>query len=634
VDVWAGGGSIDTINVHATGLLGASAANLTTVHTISPNSIVNVGNGNTLAGINGPLMINALPFITHVYVNDSADNSNHLNVVLTATQLSGLSPSGAGTINFGPTSLAGLTISVGDGTNTYNVVNTQAGAPPAVVNLTTLNTGRGADTVNVKGTTGPLIVNAAGHADAVVNVGNAGSLAGINGALTLNNGPSWSHVNVDDSADMSGHPNVTLTDTALANLAPATISFGANSLAGLTITGGSGANTYTIVTTQASTVPLGNLTILNTGGGADTVNVQGAAAALLINSASGSGADAITLGDAANTLGGIAAPVTINAAATDTLTLNDQGTAADRTYTVGAAAVSWSGGTAAVSYTGAGALKLNGGGGNDTYNLTGTSATAALTVVAGPGSNTAVGSNAGNLWYLAGANAGSLSGPAYASPASFTNVASLTAGTGGDTFQFADGAMITGDLTGGGADTLDYSAYSTSVVVDLQLSAAGTDTGVGGTVSGIATVYGGSAAPAGPGVYNLLIGNGGAYLQGGTGRRNILVAGGSISTLVGGDGEDLLIAGTTSYDSQAGLANWQAIAAYWAGPDDFATRAANLLGGSGVPALDPTPGTGTVTGNGGGNILTGNGGRALIFNDGLNAISGFDPSWQEVTITP
>jgi hypothetical protein len=111
------------------------------------------------------------------------------------------------------------------------------------------------------------------------------------------------------------------------------------------------------------------------------------------------------------------------------------------------------------------------------------------------------------------------------------------------------------------------------------------------------------------------------------------VAGGSANTLTGGDGEDLIIAGGTTYDTDTTLANWQAIATYWAGTDDFATRAANLASGTGVPILDPTPGTGTVFGNGGGNTLTGNGGVALIFTDNLDAIAGFGAT-QLVPIAP
>src|SRR5262249_49902110 len=211
------------------------------------------------------------------------------------------------------------------------------------------------------------------------------------------------------------------------------------------------------------------------------------------------------------------------------------------------------------------------------------------------------------------------------SPASFTNVANLTAGTGGDTFQFADGAAITGNLTGGGGDALDYSQYTTSVVLDLQSSVAGIDTGVGGIVSGIRSVTGGSGG--GAGVYNILVGNGGNVLTGGDGRRNLLIAGGSASTLVGGNDDDILIGGTTAYDTEAGLASLQAIMAYWSTTtDDYATRVANLLSGNGVPLLDAS----MVTSNGGGNTRMGNHGGA----GEMNLFYGSDPTSETTDYNP
>jgi hypothetical protein len=69
---------------------------------------------------------------------------------------------------------------------------------------------------------------------------------------------------------------------------------------------------------------------------------------------------------------------------------------------------------------------------------------------------------------------------------------------------------------------------------------------------------------------------------------------------------------------------------YWAGGDDYATRAANLASGTGVPLLDAT----VVMGNGGGNVLTGNGALALLFSDGLDNISGFDANSLIVPVTP
>jgi hypothetical protein len=273
------------------------------------------------------------------------------------------------------------------------------------------------------------------------------------------------------------------------------------------------------------------------------------------------------------------------------------------------------------------ATTLHTGGGADSISVLGTSDTGTLTIVGGDGQDTLVGSEQSNTFTLTGNDSGTLSGSAYASPILFSQVSNLTGGSGGDTFRFANGASLSGNIAGGGSGTLDYSAYTTSIIVDLQTGIA---TGVGGSVSGIASVYGGSSTPATSGVYNLLIGAGGNTLNGGPGRRNILIAGTSAGTLHSGDGEDLLIGGSTAYDTETGLNTWQEIAAYWAGSDDYATRVTNLTKGNGVPILDAT----VVAGNGGANALNGTEALALLYTDSLDALTGFDPNSQEVAITP
>jgi hypothetical protein len=313
-----------------------------------------------------------------------------------------------------------------------------------------------------------------------------------------------------------------------------------------------------------------------------------------------------------------------------TLNVNDQTNTRDQTFTLGPGAVLRSRSNPIAYGGGISFVNVNSGSGNNTFDLTaGTAGATAVSVNGGGGSNTLLGSAAGNFWAITGADTGTLSGAAYPSPVNFSQVGNLTAGPGGDSFQFADGATLSGSIAGGGSDTLDYSAYSTSVVVDLQTGQA---TGVGGAVSGIGTVLGGTGNGA-LGAYNLLIGSttGGNTLDGGFGRRNLLVAGGGPSTLNGGDQEDLLIGGTTVYDTEAGLTSWLQIASYWAGTDDYATRVANLTTpASGVPLLDAS----TVTGNGGGNTMNGNGALALLYTDGLDNIAGFDPASQVVPIAP
>jgi hypothetical protein len=342
----------------------------------------------------------------------------------------------------------------------------------------------------------------------------------------------------------------------------------------------------------------------------------------------GTGHDSITLGN--GDLDALQGPLIINGgatstAATDALVLNDRSFTGSRLFTITQSSIAWT--AANLIYAGLGSITVNSGPGGNTFDVLATALTAPLTLVGGGSGDTLVGSNAGNFFALAGSNAGLLSGSAYGSSILFSQVGNLTAGSGGDFFQFADAASLTGSITGGGSDTLDYSLYKTSVIVDLQ---SGFATGVGGSVSGITTVFGGSAPPTRGGQYNLLIGKGGNTLVGGIRRRNILVAGASASTLYSMN-EDILIGGTTAYDTEAGLASWRQIAAYWAAPSSgtYATRVAHLLSGTGVPLLDASE----VMGNGGGNTFV-SGGLVLLYTDGRDNIGLFDPNSQQVSITP
>jgi PKD repeat protein len=118
---------------------------------------------------------------------------------------------------------------------------------------------------------------------------------------------------------------------------------------------------------------------------------------------------------------------------------------------------------------------------------------------------------------------------------------------------------------------------------------------------------------------NILVGGGGHNVLIGGNARNLLIAGSGTSQLTGGNDEDILIAGSTVYDHDATAL--RAIMAEWLRTDeDYATRVAHLLGGSGVPLLDAT----TVTGNGGGNTLTGGLGRDLFFGQSALDVSDWD----------
>jgi len=112
---------------------------------------------------------------------------------------------------------------------------------------------------------------------------------------------------------------------------------------------------------------------------------------------------------------------------------------------------------------------------------TGTGGWSGITnVKGGAGSDTISGSN--QTYNLTGANAGNSGTLSWTS---FENLSDSTAGN----FKFADGAGVSGTLAGGGAGTLDYSAYTTAVNVGLGGTATNTD-----GWSGISTTKGGSAS--------------------------------------------------------------------------------------------------------------------------------------------
>jgi hypothetical protein len=188
----------------------------------------------------------------------------------------------------------------------------------------------------------------------------------------------------------------------------------------------------------------------------------------------------------------------------------------------------------------------------------------------------------------------------------------LSTGAGDKTFnlQVAPQGVALNLDAGSGTNTLDYTGYAGNVLVNLNPSIHAA-TGFS-SISGIQNVKGASGGPAGS--YNVLIGNGGNVLTGGNDRRNLLVAGASASQLFGGNDDDILIGGTTKWDTDP---QWQAVFTAimneWTQATDYATRVDHLVNGGGLNdpyRLDPTPGTGTVHSNGGGNTLTGHGGGA------------------------
>jgi hypothetical protein len=580
-----GGAGADTFNVQATTVPTAIVGNL--------NTTVNVGNAGSVQQISRDLTITDPPpqaFVT-LNVNDANDVGGRIATLQTVTingasygQITGLS---AGTI----------TCRYRD-TSSVNVYT------PGVATVNALATGV---PVNLIG----------GSFNTTVDVGDGGSVQAINGPLTINDPPAFATVNVDDSADST--PRTVSLDTVtnggadygrITGLAPAAIQYKYVDTSSVTVQTGTGGATVNVLATgkPVNLVGHGANTTVNLGNAGSVQAING-----LLTISNPPSYTTVNVDDSADT--------TVRTVTLDTVTIgaDEYG----RITGLAPAAIEY-------KYLDTQAVTVQTGTGGATLNVLTTSVP--VNLIGSPsGPVSLFASNGANTWNITGHNAGTLfSAPLYGT-VTFSGAANLHGGNGADTFVFADGAGVDGTIDGGGGtNTLDYSAYSSSVLVDLQTGSA---TGVGQGIANIQNVTGGTGG--GAGVYNILVGNGGNILVGnggnilvgGDGRRNLLIAGASASTLLGGNDDDILIGGTTAYDTEAGMVSLQAIMDYWSSTtDDYGTRVANLMTGNGVPLLDAT----MVTNNGGGNAMMGNHGGAAE----MNLFYGMDPTLETTDYNP
>jgi hypothetical protein len=388
---------------------------------------------------------------------------------------------------------------------------------------------------------------------------------------------------------------------------------------------------------------------IETGDGDDVVHILSIPSATSISNSGG--LDSVDIGSAEAGLGKIAGPLTFATAAgaSIALSVDDAADTEGRTATLSAgsltglspAAISWDQASLA-------ALTIQGGSGGNTFLVTGIPVTdngpVPTALSTGSGDDTVdiqsaspldIDGQAGNntliveagdsrVWQLTAINTGFVDiqsagpRPSQGLPpgpgvqVNFANVKNLDGELTPDTYVFNNGGGVEGTIrAGGGSGTLDYSAYSSNVIVSLP---AGRATGVYGFrdagISGFTTVRGGQG---GTGTYNILVGDGGDVLYGGSDRRNFLIAGQSSSRLYGSNGDDILIGGRTDYDNNINaLVGFMTV---WMSDEDASIRAARLQDGSmtGGLRLDRT----TVHSNNGENVLRGHssspGGHDLFF---------------------
>jgi hypothetical protein len=555
----------DTINIRTTG----AATNVNTgtgMNTVNVGSLAPAAAG-IVDGIQGTLNVTGNGSDT-LNVDDTGSTVAKTGT-LTSTGLTGLAM-GAGGINY--SGLAALNISLGSGGNTFAISSTY------VSTVTTLNGGSGADTVNVLADSGVTNINGQAGNDTInirttgattnvntgagVNTVNVGSLAPPTGGIlnniqgTLNvTGNGTDTMNVDDTGSTVAKTG-TLTSTSLTGLAMGAGGINYSGLAALNISLGSGGNTFAISSTYVSTVTTLNsgsgadtvnvladsgVTNINGQGGNDTINIQTTGATTNVNT--GAGVNTVNVGSATPGTGGIVDGIqgTLNVTGNgaDTMNVDDTGSTVAKTGTLTSTGLTGLAmGAGGVNYTGLVALNILLGSYGNTFTIAGTS-TAVTHVSSGLGDDTFNvaattgtlylygdgGNNTFNLGSLAPLTGGVVSGIAgalYITGGSNQLRLMTLASPGTNTINVDDtgdtanstGLLTSSTLTGLGLgvgvtfvsiNVMNINLGSGSDVFNVQATNARTITNLN-TGAGVNTVNVGSLAPATGGVLNTIQG--------------------------------------------------------------------------------------------------------------------------------
>ena len=525
-----------------------------------------IGSGGTAGGIASQLILNGGPGNDTLNIDDSGDTA-FTNVQLTATAVVGLGSviqySGFATVNvaFG-SSVSSLVIASTDAgiTNVYGGAGTAVETIQSTGGQLTLYTGDGNDTVNVQSIGAPATISL-GAGNDTVNVGSldpgtGGVVSGISALLTVSGGSGTDTLVIDDSGDAAPTTG-TLTNTTLAGLGMAgsiyyqgianlTISLGsgANTFAILsndsqstTVDGGAGNDTFTIAATAGTQVPASGPLFVDTGNGNDAVNVQSIGAPATISL--GAGNDTVTVGSLAPGTGGvvsgISALLTVSGGSgTDTLVIDDSGDAAPTTGTLTNTTLTGLGMAGSIYYQGIASLLVALGSGVNTF-----------TILSNDSQSTTVDGGAGNETFTIAATAGtqaSASGPLFVNTGNGNDTvnvqsigapATISLGAGNDSVNVGSLAPASGGTLGGITALLTVNGGSgtdTLVIDDSGDATAATGSLTNTTLTGLGMA-------------------GGIYYQG---IANLLVAlgsGGNTFTILSNDSQSTTVDGGAGNDT-------------------------------------------------------------------------------------
>jgi len=342
------GAAIDTININ-----GLFASMPLTLDSGDGADTINIG-GTNLDNISSNITLADTIAGDNVNIDDTAGTVAR-SVTLSSTSVAGL---GTSVITDNPTDLATLNINGSVRGNVFTVLGAGAATSPLI---TTLNTGNGVDNVFVNATSGRLNVYGMNGLDNV-RIGNAGSLAAINGVIYVNNVNNRSALFIDDYATTTSK-NWLFNPSAITSLAPAVINYTGSSMRLLEINTGTADDVASIFGSSALD------TTINGAGGTKTINFFNGTAP-----------------------SGLSKPLTIaNSAGQSVISIDASGDTVSRSITITNSGITGiAAGAILFDQSDISSLSLVGGNAGNTYNVVSTLPGRTLTIFGGAGSDTAI----------------------------------------------------------------------------------------------------------------------------------------------------------------------------------------------------------------------------------------------------
>jgi hypothetical protein len=256
--------------------------------TASTPDFVTVANNRLTGGITGVVTVTGKPGSINLAIDDGNDPAP-TSPTISGSSVTAISPA---PVDYVPLALNSLNVVGGLHGNTFAVTGTGA--------ATILTTGPGSNTVSVKATTAPLIIddNSNGPTPDIITLGNAGNTRGINGSVNIRGTGVLPQAVMDDSADST---NTTATlgivdgFSVLSGLSGQPLVFPNSGVGLLTVHTGTGTNMLTVDFSIGNPLPLSSGLDYHGGTGSNKLNLQGGAFTNEDYSAIGPGAGSINL---------------------------------------------------------------------------------------------------------------------------------------------------------------------------------------------------------------------------------------------------------------------------------------------------------------------------------------------------